>query len=277
MGLEFPNISPIAFSIGFFNIHWYGLGYLVGILFAWLFSKYLLKQKKLWRNAISPLKAPLLDDLIVYATLGIIIGGRLGYILFYNFNYYLSFPSHMFFIWDGGMSFHGGFLGCLLAFYLFSKKYKINLIALFDLVAVSAPVGIGLVRICNFINSELWGKVTNVPWGVKFPNGGINMYGDLLSRHPSQLYEALLEGLFLFLLLLTMVFLFHSLKRTGLTSGIFAVGYSISRIFVEFFREPDAQLGYLYNHWLTMGMILSFPMLFAGIYLIIRSYNVQKR
>jgi phosphatidylglycerol:prolipoprotein diacylglycerol transferase len=201
------------------------------------------------------------DDFVVWAAIGVVLGGRTGYVLFYDLPRYLANPLDIFAVWQGGMSFHGGLLGVVVAMILFARSRGIRTWTLFDIVSAGVPVGLGLVRLANFINSELWGKLTSVPWAVEFPNGGP------FPRHPTQIYEALLEGLVLFSVLR---FLTHSrlkLATPGFVSGAFVAGYGLARIFVEFFREPDKQLGYLLGtDWLTMGMILSTPMVLIGIW-----------
>ena len=259
--LPFPNIDPVIVTLGPLAIHWYGVGYIVGILFAWWYAKRLITNPKLWADRVLPMKPEDLDDFIVWAAIGVVVGGRTGYVLFYDLPRYLANPLDIFAVWQGGMSFHGGMLGTILAMVLFARSRKIRTWSLLDVVAAGVPVGLGLVRLANFINSELWGRITDVPWAIEFPNGGP------FSRHPSQIYEALLEGLVLFLVLR---FLTHSrlkLKTPRFVGGAFVCGYGLSRIFVEFFREPDAQLGYLLGTgWLTMGMILSSPMVLGGIW-----------
>ena len=258
--IAFPNIDPVIVSIGPVAIHWYGLGYIVGILFTWWYAKRLLRNARLWPEGASPMKPEDLDDFIVWAAIGVVVGGRLGYILFYDFQRYLTNPLDIFAVWQGGMSFHGGFAGTALAIILFARSRGINVWTLFDVVAAGAPVALGLVRCANFINSELWGRVTDVPWAVMFPTGGPFL------RHPSQLYEAALEGLVLFVVLRLLTHAFLKLKSPGFVAGAFVTGYGLSRIFVEFFREPDAQIGYLFGGWLTMGMVLSLPMVLIGLW-----------
>ena len=258
--IAFPNIDPVIVSIGPVAIHWYGLGYIVGILFTWWYAKRLLRNARLWPEGTSPMKPEDLDDFIVWAAIGVVVGGRLGYILFYDFQRYLTNPLDIFAVWQGGMSFHGGFAGTALAIILFARSRGINVWTLFDVVAAGAPVALGLVRCANFINSELWGRVTDVPWAVMFPTGGPFL------RHPSQLYEAALEGLVLFVVLRLLTHAFLKLKSPGFVAGAFVTGYGLSRIFVEFFREPDAQIGYLFGGWLTMGMVLSLPMVLIGLW-----------
>ncbi|TRC92615.1 prolipoprotein diacylglyceryl transferase [Mesorhizobium sp. WSM4303] len=269
--LSFPNIDPILVQIGPLAVHWYGIGYIVGILFAWWYAKRLVTNTRLWPDGVLPMKPIDLDDFIVWAAVGVVLGGRTGYVLFYDLRRYIDHPLDIFAIWQGGMSFHGGLLGVILAMTLFSIKRGIRTWSLFDVVAAGVPVGLGLVRIANFVNAELWGRVTDVSWGVVFCNERLQQtvagcVAGLEPRHPSQLYEALLEGLVLFLVLR---FLTHSrlkLKTPRFVGGAFICGYGLSRIFVEFFREPDQQLGYLFGGWLTMGMVLSLPMVLAGIW-----------
>ncbi|KAB0571774.1 prolipoprotein diacylglyceryl transferase [Brucella pituitosa] len=258
--LAFPNIDPVIFSIGPLAVHWYGLGYVVGIMFAWWYGKKLLRNHRLWANNQPPMKPEALDDFVIWAALGVVLGGRIGYVLFYNFSYYLSNPLAIPAVWDGGMSFHGGILGTTVAMILFARSRGIKVWSMFDVIAAGVPVGLGVVRVANFINSELWGRVSDVPWAFYFPNGGPE------PRHPSQLYEAFLEGFVLFFVLLLLVWVGKKLKAPGFIAGTFVLGYGLSRIIVEFFREPDAQLGYLFGGWLTMGMILSLPMVLIGVW-----------
>ncbi|BCG71408.1 prolipoprotein diacylglyceryl transferase [Mesorhizobium sp. 113-1-2] len=270
--LPFPNINPILIQIGPLAVHWYGIGYIVGILFAWWYAKRLAANPKLWPDGILPMKPEDLDDFIVWAAIGVVLGGRTGYVLFYDLARYIAHPLDIFAVWQGGMSFHGGLLGVILAMTLFSIKRGIRTWSLFDVVAAGVPVGLGLVRVANFINAELWGRITDAPWGVIFCNDRIQQAqglcpAGLLPRHPSQLYEALLEGVVLFLVLRILTHSRLKLKTPRFVGGAFICGYGLSRIFVEFFREPDQQLGYLLGtNWLTMGMILSTPMVLAGIW-----------
>ncbi|ODT04579.1 MAG: prolipoprotein diacylglyceryl transferase [Mesorhizobium sp. SCN 65-20] len=258
--LTFPNIDPVIFQVGPLAVRWYGLGYIVGILFAWWYGKRLVTNPRLWPNGQPPMKPEALDDFVLWAAIGIVAGGRIGYILFYDFARYIANPLDMLAVWEGGMSFHGGLIGVTLAMILFARKHGIYVWSMIDVIAAGVPVGLGLVRVANFINSELWGRVSDVPWAFQFPNGGP------FPRHPSQLYEALLEGLVLFLVLR---FLTHSrlkLMTPRFVAGAFVCGYGLSRIFVEFFREPDQQIGFLFGGWLTMGMVLSLPMVLIGIW-----------
>ncbi|MFC6489704.1 prolipoprotein diacylglyceryl transferase [Nitratireductor sp. GCM10026969] len=258
--LPFPQIDPVIFQIGPFAVHWYGIGYIVGILFAWWYAKRLVSNRHLWAHDTPPMKPTDLDDFVVWAAVGVVAGGRLGYVLFYDLPRYLANPLDIFALWQGGMSFHGGMLGTILAMVLFARSRGINVWSMLDTIAAATPVGLGLVRIANFINSELWGRPTDMPWGVVFPNGGP------LPRHPSQLYEAALEGLVLFLVLRLLTHRRLRLKTPRFIGGAFICGYGLSRIFAEFFREPDAHIGYLAGGWLTMGMVLSLPMVLAGLW-----------
>lgn len=265
--LAFPDIDPVIvefgpfFGFGPLRIHWYGVGYVVGILFAWWYAKRLLTTPRLWRDGKAAFNPLLIDDMLVYGALGIILGGRIGYVLFYNLPKYLANPIEVLYLQDGGMSFHGGFLGTTLAMILFARSRGISVLSLFDVIAAGVPVALGLVRCTNFINSELWGRKTQVAWGVIFPNGGSD------ARHPSQLYEAALEGLLLFIVLRVLTHSLFKLQRPGFVAGAFVAVYGLARIFVEFFREPDQQLGYLLGGWLTMGMVLSVPLVLAGLIL----------
>ncbi len=258
--LTFPNISPIALQLGPIAIHWYGVAYVVSILFSWWYCKRLIATPYLWANGKPPISAIDLDDFVTWAALGVVLGGRIGYILFYDFAKFAADPLSMFAVWNGGMSFHGGFLGTVLAMVFFARKRGINVWSMLDTIAASVPFGLGAVRLTNFINSELWGRTTDASWGMVFPNGGD------LPRHPSQLYEAALEGLLLFFVLRVLTHQFLKLQSPKFIGGAFVVGYGLCRIFVEFFRTPDAQIGYLFGDWLTMGMALSTPMVIAGIW-----------
>ena len=258
--LPFPDIDPVLVRLGPLAIHWYGLGYIVGILFAWWYAKRLVAAPRLWPDGAAPVKPQDLDDFVVWAAVGVVAGGRTGYVLFYDLPRYLAHPLDVFAIWEGGMSFHGGLAGTILAMVLFARSRGIRAWSLLDVVAAGVPVGLGLVRLANFVNSELWGRVSEAPWAVIFPNGGP------LPRHPSQIYEALLEGLVLFVVLRVLTHSRLKLKTPRFVGGAFVCGYGLSRILVEFFREPDAQLGYLFGGWLTMGMVLSAPMVLFGIW-----------
>jgi phosphatidylglycerol:prolipoprotein diacylglycerol transferase len=254
--IPFPHFDPVLVSFGPFVIRWYALAYIVGILLGWLYVRVLIRAETLWGGP-APLNVADFDDFVLWVTLGIILGGRVGYVLFYNPAYFAAHPLEILQLWNGGMSFHGGFLGCVLAVVLFARYRGISILSLGDLTCAAATVGLFLGRIANFINGELWGRPTDVPWAMVFPGGGPQ------PRHPSQLYEAALEGLVLF----GVLYLFiraGALRRPGLITGAFALGYGIARSICEFFREPDAQLGFLWGG-LTMGMLLSIPLMLAGL------------
>ncbi|MCF6343707.1 MAG: prolipoprotein diacylglyceryl transferase [Devosiaceae bacterium] len=261
--MPFPDIDPIAISLGPIDIRWYALAYLFGIFLAGLYGITLLNKKSLWVKSTPPFDKDSWWDFIFWAVIGIIVGGRLGYVIFYNPAYYFSNPMEILKTWDGGMSFHGGLIGISIALILFLKKKKVNPLSGLDLLACVAPIGIFLGRMSNFINGELFGRETNLPWGVIFPHGGD------MPRHPSQLYEAALEGIVLFLVIRYVTHIIYGLRKPGLVAGIFAIGYGLSRILVETVRLPDADKGYLFGGWLTYGMVLTLPMVFIGIALII--------
>jgi phosphatidylglycerol:prolipoprotein diacylglycerol transferase len=260
LSLQFPAFDPVLVSIGPFAIRWYALAYIAGILLGWAYARALIRNQRLWGGP-APLTVTDFDDFVLWVTLGIILGGRTGYVLFYNFQHFVEHPAEIFHLWKGGMSFHGGFVGCVLAVVLFARRRGISILSLGDLTCAVGTIGLFLGRIANFINGELWGRPTDVPWGMVFPDGGP------LPRHPSQLYEAALEGLVLGIVLWLLIRA-GALKRPGLVIGAFAVGYSIARIVCEFFREPDPQLGFLWGG-LTMGMVLSVPLMLTGIAFIV--------
>jgi phosphatidylglycerol:prolipoprotein diacylglycerol transferase len=255
LALKFPNFDPVLVKIGPFAIRWYALAYIVGILLGWLYARALIRAQRLWAGP-APMTVIDFDDFILWVTLGIILGGRTGYVLFYNLEHFAAFPAEIVQLWKGGMSFHGGFAGCVLAVVLFARWRGISILSLGDMTCAVAPIGLFLGRIANFINGELWGRPSHVPWAMVFPGGGP------FPRHPSQLYEATLEGLVL-LGVLWLAMRAGALRRPGMIIGAFAVGYSIARIVCEFFREPDPQLGYLWGG-LTMGMLLSVPLMLTG-------------
>lgn len=263
--LPFPEIDPVIFTIGPLAVRWYGLAYVAGILLGWFYARRILQNPALWRNGTPALSPTQLDDFLLWAAGGIVLGGRIGYILFYDFEAVLLDPIRAVEIWNGGMSFHGGLLGTTLATVIFARRHAIAVWSLLDIVAAVVPIGLFFGRIANFINGELWGRLSSMPWAIVFPTGGP------FARHPSQLYEAALEGILLLAVLAYLVYRRKALKSPGLVTGIFVCGYAASRIFVEFFREPDPQIGYLFGGWLTMGMLLSVPMAIAGLWAIVRA------
>ena len=282
----FPEISPEIFSVdigGFeFALRWYALSYIIGIFLGWRLAVLATRRADLWPRNQSPIEPVQAEDLMTWIVFGVILGGRLGYVIFYEPSKYIGDPVSILKVWQGGMSFHGGFLGVLLTAYLFFKRNLVPYASGADLLALCTPIGLLLGRIANFINAELWGRATEMPWGVVFPGEAAQACGQLsglCARHPSQLYEAVLEGLLLGMILIFVAFRKNGLKRPGLISGLFFAGYGIARYMVEFFRQPDAQfqsvtnpVGYAFqfgDYGLTMGQSLSLPMIILGIALII--------
>jgi len=255
------NFDPVLVDLGLFQIRWYSISYILGIILGWLYANKIIKHIAKNKYNYQPITTSQFDDLIIYLILGIIIGGRAGYIIFYNFGYYTQNFFDIFKLWQGGMSFHGGLIGVIIAIFIFSKKVKINFFKFSDIIACVAPIGIFLGRIANFINGELYGKISSIPWAVIFPNGGS------MARHPSQIYEAILEGIILFILINFLAIKKNLLFKTGYISSIFLILYSILRIFSEIFREPDMQLGYFLNYF-SMGIMLSFITFLAGCFII---------
>ncbi len=254
------NINPIAFSIGPIKVHWYGLMYLVGFVGAWLLGCYRAKKTNI-------MTTEQVTDLIFYGALGVVLGGRIGYMLFYDLPGLIHNPLNLFKVWDGGMSFHGGMIGVCIAFYFYSKHLKKSVWELTDFIAPMVPIGLAAGRAGNFINGELWGRVTTVPWGMIYPNAGP------LPRHPSEIYEFLLEGVALFIILW---FFSRKPRPRFAVSALFLLGYGCFRFFCECFRQPDPQYGYLLWNWVTMGQILSFPMIIAGIIALYCIYTRKK-
>ncbi|WP_297587213.1 prolipoprotein diacylglyceryl transferase [Roseibium sp.] len=255
--LPFPAIDPVIFEFGPLALRWYALAYIVGIILAWRYMRSLVLNDRLWGAIHRPTAADL-DDFVLWGTLGIIIGGRLGYVLFYNPAYYFANPGEALAVWTGGMSFHGGFAGTVIAMVLFALRRGLSVWTLFDLAGCAAPIGLFFGRIANFINAELWGRPTDVPWAFVFPGAGPE------PRHPSQLYEAALEGVVLFLVLRLLSHRFELFRKPGFLAGAFAFGYGIARSIAELYRVPDAHIGYL-SGFFTMGMMLSVPMILAGL------------
>ena len=284
MRFDYPEIDPIIFSFSVGNLElalrWYALSYILGILVAWKLMQILSKYSSLWPNSLAPIRPSAVEDLMTYMILGIILGGRIGYVVFYQPGYYLYNPEDILKVWNGGMSFHGGFLGVVFGALLYGKKKKNNLLSLGDLIAIASPPGLFFGRLANFINGELWGKPTTSSWGIVFPARDAKLcpssWVGECTRHPSQLYEAFSEGLLLWVVMLICVFWFKSFKRRGETMFIFLTGYGLLRAMIEIFREPDAQFisalnpnGYVIfiseTIGLSMGQILCLPMITIGI------------
>ncbi|MDZ4136253.1 MAG: prolipoprotein diacylglyceryl transferase [Paracoccaceae bacterium] len=291
--IPFPDLSPEIFSISLFGLtfalRWYALAYIVGLLAGWRLVLRAISTPRLWRGA-APMSAEQVERLLTWVILGVILGGRFGFVLFYQPGYFLAHPADILKVWEGGMSFHGGFLGVVTAAWLFFRAEKIPLLPAADLMALAAPPGLLLGRLANFINAELWGRPTSMPWGVAFPgeaaqfcDGVLGGVTGVCARHPSQLYEALLEGLILGAVLIWLVWRRGWLHRPGQVTGLFLAGYGAARFCVEFFRQPDAQfvtpgnpLGLAFQtggYGLTMGQALSLPMLAVGVFLIWRAQN----
>lgn len=258
--LTYPSIDPVLLQLGPLAIHWYGIMYLIGFSLAWW-----LGLRRAHSAGIEPFEV---GDIVFFCVLGVVLGGRLGYVLFYNLGDYLAHPLSIFKVWQGGMAFHGGLLGVLVAVWLYARKSGYRFFALTDFIAPLVPLGLAAGRVGNFINGELWGRPTDLPWGMVFPTA------DEVARHPSQLYQAALEGVTLFVIL----WWFSRKPRPMMAvSGLFLIGYSSFRFFVEFFRTPDAHLGFLAFDWLTMGQLLSVPMFIAGVILMILGYYYPRQ
>lgn len=292
--IQFPDLSPEIFSITIgsfeFALRWYALAYIVGILIAWRLAVTALRQPALWPASQPPMRPQQVEDLLTWIIIGVILGGRLGFVLFYQPGYYLSNPAAILRIWEGGMAFHGGLIGVVLAAWIFALRHGVPRLQMADLVAVSVPPGLMLGRLANFINAELWGRPTDLPWGVAFPGQAAQdcgqALGEICARHPSQLYEALLEGALLATLLLWMVWRRRAFHRPGLVLGLFLAGYGMARFLVEFARQPDAQfvtpgnpLGLAWHvggYGLTMGQLLSLPMIALGLVFAIAALRRQR-
>lgn len=261
LAIPYPVIDPVALQLGPLSVKWYGLAYIAGLLLGWLYIKRLLDQRQLWAAGKPPLESARVDDLLIYMTAGVLLGGRLGYVLFYEPRHFLMNPLDIPAVWKGGMAFHGGLLGSIVAILTFARRNDANPWSMLDACAAATPIGLFFGRLANFINAELWGRPTNVPWAMVFPGS------DGLERHPSQLYEAFFEGLVLFAVLWWLTHRAFALRRPGLVAGVFMLGYGLARSFCEFFREPDP------GHFLTLGpftagILYSLPMIAAGIWLV---------
>lgn len=284
--MPFPDFDPVLIHIGPLPLRWYALAYVAGILLGWWYAARLLRAEQVWAPARPPITLPQLDDLVLWVTLGIILGGRLGYALFYQPSLFLQILTgptlgdrlELLQLWTGGMSFHGGFLGVSLAVWWYARKHNVRLLSLADLLAPVAPIGLFFGRIANFVNGELWGRPTDGPFGVIFCNDRIaQLYGGacppqlLMPRHPSQLYEAALEGLLLFIVLGLAVWKLKLLTKPGYVTGLFLLGYGLSRALMETVREPDAHMPEALQGVITMGMLLSIPMILVGAWLVWRA------
>ena len=262
LAISYPAIDPVALWVGPLPIRWYALAYIAGLLLGWGWARRIVCSDALWGTVRRPTPTSL-DDLLVYVAVGVVAGGRLAYVLFYNLPHYLAEPADIIAVWNGGMSFHGGLAGAALGLWLFARKYQLPVLPVADVCCVVAPFGLLFGRLANFIKPELWGRPADVPWAMVFPGAGP------LPRHPSQLYEAGLEGGVL-LLVMALVIASGGLKRPGLASAIFGIGYGVARIVCEFFREPDPQLGFLFGG-ATMGMLLSLPLIAVGAGLLVQA------
>ena len=256
------NIDPVLIDFGLFEIRWYSLAYIFGIIMGWMYAIKIIKLTTINNYNFEQIKTSQFNDLITYLVIGIVLGGRLGYVFFYNFEYYSENFFEIFKLWKGGMSFHGGLLGVVMSIIIFSKKTRIIFFKISDIVSCVSPIGIFLGRIANFINGELYGKISTLPWAIIFPNGGN------VTRHPSQIYEAILEGLILFILINFLALKKKLLFKTGYISGLFLVSYSVLRMFSENFREPDIHLGFFFNYF-SLGTLLSLATLIAGLAIIL--------
>ncbi len=269
--LHFPNLNPIALQLGPFALRWYALAYIVGLLLGWRYMVYLIRKEALWAPGKAPISVPAADDFLFWATLGVIVGGRTGYVLFYMLPDPISRaniaadPLLVFKIWEGGMAFHGGLVGVILATLWFCRQHKAPLFQVGDLVAACAPIGLFFGRIANFVNGELWGRESHLPWAMVFPTGGE------IPRHPSQLYESFLEGVVLFVVLYLLTHRGGSLKKPGTNIGVFLILYGVFRALIELVREPDNQMPEALKGYVTMGMLLSLPMIAAGAWFIWRA------
>jgi phosphatidylglycerol:prolipoprotein diacylglycerol transferase len=285
--IQFPNLNPAAITIpgfelfgshwGPFPLRWYALAYIAGLILGWRWMVYLIRKDSLWSPAKPTMNVAQADDFLFWATLGVILGGRLGYVLFYKPDMIWLNPAEILQIWQGGMSFHGGLIGVIVASAWFAKKNNISFLGLGDLAAAATPIGLFFGRIANFINGELWGRTTDAPWGMIFCNDRIRaMSGGFCPaggapRHPSQIYEAALEGVLLFAIINVLTLNYDSLRRPGMNSGVFLIAYGIIRLALEFVREPDAHMPEALRGFVTMGMLLSLPMILIGAWLVRRA------
>lgn len=278
--IPFPNLDPIALDLGFASVKWYGLAYLVGFLIGWYYVRRLLSEPRIWADGKAPFTPAKVDDLLIYITVGVIVGGRLGFVSLYEPGYYLENPVEIFKIWRGGMAFHGALLGSALAIILFGRNHNVSALSAMDLATASVPLGIIFGRIANFINAELYGRASDMSWAVIFCNDTIRKYSGgvcpagSIPRHPSQLYEALLEGLVLFIVLRLCTHRCDTLKTPGVTAGVFLIGYGLARSAAELFREPHA--GHTFNLGpITAGIAYCIPMILVGAWLVYRGRTLD--
>lgn len=272
MALKYPAIDPVAVSAGPFQIRWYALAYIIGFLAGWRYCLFLLKKVPARRFVAGrKVEREDIDLLMTFLIIGVIVGGRLGYILFYQFEYYAAQPAEVLKIWQGGMSFHGGLLGVIISISLYSLFTGVSLWILYDLVSACAPIGLFFGRIANFVNAELYGRMSDLPWAVIFPTDP-----ERVARHPSQIYEALGEGLILWLVITLFIFKYNALYKTGLVTGLFLLGYGLCRFFIEFTRMPDEQIGFIWGYF-TLGQLLCIPMIIVGVSAVIWSMRGSKK
>lgn len=271
LAIAFPEFDPVALSIGPIAIKWYGLSYLAGLVLGWIYIRRLLGTPRLWNNGAAPFGVGKVDDLLLYVTLGVVLGGRLGYVFLYEPSTYLANPLDILAVWKGGMSFHGAFVGSAFAIWLFARRSGVSMLSTTDLCTAAVPIGLIFGRLANFINGELFGRVTDVPWAMVFPHAAaLHPNVEPATRHPSQLYEAALEGLALFVILRLLTHSFGALKSPGLVTGVFLVGYAFARSFSEVFREPHAVHALNIGPF-TAGQVYCLPMLLLGLYFIWRA------
>jgi phosphatidylglycerol---prolipoprotein diacylglyceryl transferase len=279
LAIPFPDIDPVALSLGPLTVKWYGLAYMVGLLLGWFYIRRLLARESLWPHGRAPFEVNKSDDLLLYMTVGVVVGGRLGSVLFYEPGYYLANPLEIFAVWKGGMAFHGALLGCGLAIWAFAMRNNVNAFSTMDLCAAAVPLGLFFGRVANFINGELYGRPTDMPWGMVFPSVQVDLaalpeavrqslgWDPLEPRHPSQLYQAALEGIALFVLLRFMTHNKGALQSPGLVTGVFLIGYGLARSFSELFRQPDMFHAFT-AHGLTPGIVYSIPMIVIGVWFV---------
>lgn len=277
MTLPFPDIDPVAFSIGSLKVRWYGLAYMAGLFLGWFYIRHLLTTPKLWPDDTPPFSVTKVDDMLIYVTIGVILGGRLGYVLFYNPSFYWANPIETLYLWKGGMAFHGALLGSGIALWLFARRHNANFLSVVDLPSAAVPLGLVFGRLANFINGELFGRPTDVSWGMVFPQAAAQYPSiEPTPRHPSQLYEAALEGVLLFIIIRILTHTFSAFKSPGMVTGSFLIGYACARSFCELFRQFDP-LHALSVSGLTPGIVYSIPMLLLGLWFVVHAKQAQQK